>query len=368
MKPATALLCCLCSCLCVPGRAQQASPPIPAAALSQPAAVPPRSAAEGTQSAPATDTRTLSGVVADSDGALVPGAKVTLSFSGSKAHLSTTTDANGHFSFNKVAVGEFTLTFSATGLQGSTVKGTLNADESLELPPVQLRVASDSTNVEVSSLTQQEIATVQLKQEEQQRLAGVVPNFYVTYNWNAAPLDTKQKYSLAAKSLFDPATFFIVAGFAGIEQAMNSFSGYGQEAGGYGKRFGAGMANAGIGTILGGAVFPELFHQDPRYFYKGTGSIGSRVLYSLGSAVIQRGDNGKWQPAYAGVAADFATAAISNLYYPASDQTGVGLTIENGFVNIGTNAAGNLLQEFLLKKLSTGIKSMRKPQSQTIAP
>lgn len=338
------------------------------AGISTPATGPTQPVGQETQSTSSADARTLSGVVADSDGALVPGAKVTLSTAGSKAKPSTMTDTNGHFSFSDVAVGEFTLTISAKGLQGTTVKGSLNPDESLELPPIQLRVAADSTNVEVSSLTQKEIAAVQLKQEEQQRLAGVVPNFYVTYNWNAAPLDTKQKYTLAAKSLFDPATFFIVAGFAGIEQALNSFSGYGQEAGGYGKRYGAGMANAGIGTILGGAVFPELFHQDPRYFYKGTGSIRSRVLYSLGSSVIQRGDNGKWQPAYAGIASDFATAAISNLYYPASDQTGVGLTIENGFVNIGTNAAGNLLQEFLLKKLSTGIKAMRKPQPQTIAP
>lgn len=346
------------------------------AAQQSPAAAP----SAATQTTGAAHWRTLSGEVTDSDGALVPGAKVTLSTAipgggqgggqqggGQKQRRSTLTDGDGHFSFNDMPAGGFTLTVSADGLEGRTVKGTLNPDESLELPPIQLRVAADSTDVVVSSLTEEEVAAVQLKQEEQQRLFGMVPNFYVTYDWTAAALDTRQKYGLAARSLFDPATYVIVAGFAGVEQALNSYSGYGQGAEGYGKRFGAGMANAGIGTMLGGAVFPELFHQDPRYFYKGTGSVPSRISYALERAVVQRGDNGRWQPAYAGVASDFATAAISNLYYPASDQTGTGLTIENGFVNIGMDAAGNLLQEFVLKKLSTGLRAVRKAPAQAPA-
>lgn len=357
MNSPLARLCCLPLLLCLVSRAQQPAMP------TQP---------PGSLQTDTCASRSLSGTVVDSDGALVPGARVTLTTRSStcalKPQTSTVTDADGHFSFDNLPAGDFTLTVAADGLEGTTVSGTLNADESLEMPPVQLRIASDRTEIQVSSLTEHEIAAVQLKQEEKQRLIGVIPNFYVTYDWKAAPLSTKQKYQLAARSLIDPATFVIVGGFAGIEQAMNAYSGYGQGAAGYGKRFGAGMANASIGTILGGAVFPELFHQDPRYFYKGTGSTRSRVLYALSTAVIQRGDNGKWQPAYSGIAADFASGALSNLYFPASDQTGVGLTLENGFVEIGTNALGNLLQEFVLKKLSTGVKLSGKSQTQNPQP
>jgi hypothetical protein len=358
MNSVLARLCCLPLLLCLSSPAEQTATPPAAPSV--------------TQQTDTINPRSLSGTVVDSDGALVAGAKVTLttaaSPNGSKLQASTIADANGHFSFDDVPVGEFTLTVTANGLQGTAVSGSLNADESLELPPIELRIASDSTEIQVSSLTEHEIAALQLKQEEKQRLMGMVPNFYVTYDWKAAALSTKQKYQLAARSLVDPATFVIVGGFAGIEQGLNAFSGYGQGAAGYGKRFGAGMANASIGTILGGAVFPELFHQDPRYFYKGTGSVHSRVLYALSTAVIQRGDNGKWQPAYSGIAADFTSGALSNLYYPASDQTGVGLTLENGFVEIGTNALGNLLQEFVLKKLSTGIKLSRSSQPQSPQP
>jgi Carboxypeptidase regulatory-like domain len=338
------LLCCLPVCLCRPIEAQQT----------------PTSAAQ-TQ-ADGFATRTLSGVITDVDGALVPEAKVTLRSAASTQIQSTVTDASGHFSFNGVEAGAFTLTITAVGMQGTSTQGELNTDESLELPPIALRVASASDEVEVSSLTQQELAEQQIKQEEKQRLVGVIPNFYVTYDWKAAPLTPKQKYKLAVRSMVDPATFIIVGGFAGLEQATDEFSGYGQGAAGYGKRYAAGLADTDIGAMLGGAVLPVLFHQDPRYFYKGTGTVWHRTLYALSTAVIARGDNGRWQPAYAGVLGDFASGAISNLYYPASNRNGAELTIENGFLSVAGTGVGNLLQEFLLKKISSGIKAHGTPQ------
>jgi hypothetical protein len=271
-------------------------------------------------------------------------------------------DSDGHFSFSGVTAGSYTLTVTADGMEPATQRGTLNPDESVELPAIVLRVAAARDEVEVSSLTQQELAEVQIKQEEKQRLVGLVPNFYVTYNWKAAPLTPKQKYKLAMRSIVDPATFIIVGGFAGLEQATNEFSGYGQGAAGYGKRYGAGLADASIGGMLGGAVLPVLFHQDPRYFYKGTGTVWQRTRYALSTAVIARGDNGKWQPAYAGVLGDFGSGAISNLYYPASNRDGAGLTIENGFLAVASDAVGNLLQEFVLKKISSGVKGHATPQ------
>ena len=240
-------------------------------------------------------------------------------------------------------------------MEGATRRGTLNADESLELPAIALKAAV-SEEVVVSGLTQQEVAEKQVKQEEKQRLVGLVPNFYVTYDWNAAPLTPKLKYKMAARSIVDPATFVIVGGFAGIEQATNEFSGYKQGWAGYGKRYGAGFADTAIGGMLGGAVLPVLFHQDPRYFYKGTGTKWHRAMYAISTAVIARGDNGKWQPAYAGLLGDFASGAISNLYYPASNRNGAGLTFVNGALAVAGDAAGNLLQEFVLKKISKGVK------------
>jgi hypothetical protein len=357
MRFVLALLCCLPVCLILSAGAQQI-----------PGAIPDAPAPAGTQmQVDAMAVRTLSGVVTDVDGALVPGATVTLLEAGSTKRRSTVADGNGHFSFSNVAAGPYLLTIIAKGMEPTTQRGTLNPDESVELPAIALGAAT-SEEVEVSSLTQVEIAEMQMKQEEKQRLFGLVPNFYVVYEWNAKPLSAKQKYRLAVRAIVDPATFVITAGFAGIEQATNEFSGYGQGWEGYGKRFGAGMADTAIGGMLGGAVLPVLFHQDPRYFYKGTGTKWQRVGYAISRAVIARGDNGKWQPAYAEVLGDFASGAISNLYYPASNRNGAGLTIENGFLGIASDAATNLLQEFVLKKMITGIKVKATPAGTQAAP
>ncbi|HSY34174.1 MAG TPA: carboxypeptidase-like regulatory domain-containing protein [Acidobacteriaceae bacterium] len=352
MRFVLALLCCLPVCLIQSAGAQQIAGAIPDAPV--PAAGT-QVRAETQVQAEATATRTLSGVVTDMDGALVPGATVTLLENFAVKGRSVVADANGHFSFSDVAAGPYTLTISAPGMQRKTQTGTLNPDESVELPPIALGAAA-SEEVEVSGLTQQEIAEVQMKQEEKQRLVGLVPNFYVSYVWNAAPMTPKQKYKLAVRSIIDPATFAIAAGFAGIEQATDEYSGFGTGWEGYGKRYGALLADGAIGGMLGGAVLPVLFHQDPRYFYKGTGTKWQRTWYAIGTAVIARGDNGKWQPGYAAVLGDFASGAISNLYYPASNRNGAELTIVNGFVAIGSNAVGNILQEFVLKKISTGVK------------
>jgi hypothetical protein len=182
---------------------------------------------------------------------------------------------------------------------------------------------------------------------------GVIPNFYVSYVPGAVPLTTKQKFEIAWKTVIDPVTLVVlVGGAAGVEQAENHFSGYGQGAQGYAKRYGAGYADTITGTFIGGAILPSLLKQDPRYFYKGTGSTPSRILYAVANAVICKGDNGHWQTNYSNILGSLASGGISNIYYPAADRNGAGLTFENAAIGIGATAVTNLLQEFVIRKLT----------------
>ena len=107
---------------------------------------------------------------------------------------------------------------------------------------------------------------------------------------------------------------------------------------------------------MGGAVLPSLFHQDPRYFYKGTGTTRQRLVYALSRAVISRGDNGNWQPNYSGVLGDLSAGAISNLYYAPSDRQGARLTIINGFLGVAGDAMNGVFQEFFLRKVTPKAK------------
>jgi hypothetical protein len=219
------------------------------------------------------------------------------------------------------------------------------------VPQIALSVAENVTDVQVL-LTPTQVAEAQLKDEEKQRVLGVIPNFYVTYDPHPLPLDPKQKFELAWKTTVDPVNFAIVGGIAGVQQALNTFSGYGQGAQGYAKRYGASFADGAIGTFIGSAILPSLLKQDPRYFYKGVGSKRSRILYAIANSVICKGDNGRWQANYSNVLGNLAAGGISNLYYPSNDRNGLGLTFENTAIGIGATAGANLVEEFLMRKLT----------------
>ncbi len=223
------------------------------------------------------------------------------------------------------------------------------------MPEIVLAVAAPTTEVRVE-LTQVEVAQEEIKEQEKQRVLGFIPNFYVTYVPDAAPLTPKQKFELAWRSTIDPFTFVAVGALAGIEQASDDFEGYGQGAEGYAKRYGAGYADVLAGTFIGSAILPSLLKQDPRYFYKGTGSTRSRTLYALANAVICKGDDKRWQPNYSGIVGSFATGGISYLYYPASDRSAE-LFLQNSLIRIAESSIAGVFQEFIVRKLTPHLPS-----------
>jgi hypothetical protein len=208
------------------------------------------------------------------------------------------------------------------------------------------------SEIHVSAEAQVQIADQQIHIEEQQRVLGFMPNYYVNYDRHPVPLTSKQKFKLALHSNIDPFSWLTNAGFAGVQQATNSFKGYGQGMQGFGKRVGANTADGFFSDMIGGAILPSLLHQDPRYFYKGTGTIRSRIGYALANAVVCKGDDMRWQFDFSGILGGLAAGGISNLYYPASNKNDVAVTFEGAGIGLGGAAIQNLLQEFLIKKLT----------------
>jgi Carboxypeptidase regulatory-like domain len=303
---------------------------------------------------------TITGNVVGPDGIAVVGAKVKLTQEGQSVSQEVTSSEDGQFTFTNVAPGSFQLVITSEGFAAHTSTGALHSGEKFTVPQVSMVLATNATEVRVEVSTI-EIAQEQLKDEEKQRVLGVIPNFYVTYFSNAAPLTPKQKYNLACRLNIDPVSFLLAGVTAGTQQARNEFSGYGQGAQGYAKRYGATYANFTISNFLGSAVFPSIFKQDPRYFYKGTGTTRSRALYALANAVICKSDGGHWQVNYSGIIGSLASGGISNLFYPASDRNGPTLTFENTAMSIGSTAIFNLMQEFVLRKLTPKVPNTPNP-------
>jgi hypothetical protein len=293
----------------------------------------------------------LMGTITDVNDEAVVGATVSLAGTAPIDCRTVATDENGFFQFDAVKPETpYEVSVSATGFAPWT-SSSINLDpgQFRLLDAIKLRIATEHATVEVV-YKPIEVATEQVKFEEKQRVLGIVPNFYISYDPHAEPLTTKLKFRLALKVSLDPATIAGIGMLAGAKQAANTPN-YGQGADGYGKRFGAAAADGFSDIIIGGAILPSLLHQDPRYFYQGTGTTGSRIRHAMLNPFIAKGDNGTRQPNYSSLGGDLASSAISNIYYPNSNR-GAEPMLANFAIGTAERVGASLAQEFLLGRLT----------------
>jgi hypothetical protein len=279
---------------------------------------------------------------------------VALEVSSGKEQTTTANDSGG-FVFDDVTPGSpVEVHVQANGFADwESSPLILNPGQFAVVTDIKLKVLADATSITVSA-SRAEIATAQLKVEEQQRVLGFIPNFYVVYDHNAEPLTPKLKFQLATKVMTDPITFVGTAFLAGANQAAD-YPDYSQGLKGYGQRFGAIYANDLTDIMVGGAVLPSILHQDPRYFYQGTGTTKSRLLHALSSPIIARGDNGRLQPNYSSLGGYLASGAIANAYYPESNRGG-GLVLNTFAVDLSADVANAVIQEFVLRRFTPGVR------------
>ena len=204
---------------------------------------------------------------------------------------------------------------------------------------------SSQTQQPGSQKSQHDTAEEQLKQQEHQRVAGVMATFNTTRNPDAVPLSSGQKYRLFFRSAFDPWPFGLTAVVAGINQASDADPEWGQGVQGYAKRYGAAYSDYFTGNFFGNAVLPSLLHEDPRYFQKGSGSFMSRFLWAAASTGWCKRDRGSWGPNWGNVGGNLIGAAIGRVYYPASERT-VADTIDDGLTVSAEGIVGAEVIEF----------------------
>lgn len=295
----------------------------------------------------------LAGTVLDTNGDVVEGARIVLSGKGQTDRVMTS-GGDGQFTITGLPAGTYRLTVTRAGMGIFTSPDLVLQDGEMRfVKKVVLPFNGGVQEVRVYA-SQVQLATQQVHVEESQRVLGIIPNFYSAYDPHAVPMNAKQKFQLAFRSEMDPVTFAGAAALAGAEEYKNIYPGYGTGVAGFGKRFAAQYANDFDSRMIGSALLPSLFRQDPRYFYKGTGTVRSRTLYAIKSAFICRGDNGKPQFDYSHIIGDFAAGSLSNLYYPELNE-GATLIFTNGLIEIGGMAGTNLLREFLLRGITSHV-------------
>jgi hypothetical protein len=302
---------------------------------------------EGKQSKPGK----LVGTVTDVNGDPVPNATVALETPESNDRRTLVTPESGFFEFTDVEPATpYEIKVSAKDFADWTSPTvTIDPGQFKIVTGIQLRIETERTTVDVHYDPVQ-AATAQFQSEERQRVFGFIPNFYVSYQSDPAPLTAKMKFKLALKVSTDPVTAAGVALISASRQAANTPK-YGQGWGAYGERFGSTAADGFSDIMIGGAILPSLLHQDPRYFYQGTGTTGSRVRHAMFSPFVAKGDNGKWQPNYSSLGGDLASSALSNLYYPQANR-GAGLVFGNFAIGTAERIGASLAQEFVFGKFT----------------
>jgi hypothetical protein len=225
--------------------------------------------------------------------------------------LTVVTKDDGSFAFHDVTPGiAYQITVAAEGLAEWNSSVTVEPGQDKTLPEVKLRILAVQRAVTVT-YSSKEVAAQQLKAEEQQRVLGFIPNIFVTYEPHPEPLTAKMKFHLAYKGLTHPTFFAFEAAWAGVQQATDTTD-YRQGARGYGERFGANLASGTSEALFANAILPSLLHQDPRYFYRGSGTKGSRAWHAILAPFVCQGDNGKSQPNYSQMGGSLISAALSN--------------------------------------------------------
>jgi hypothetical protein len=303
-------------------------------------------------SAPEPQAATIIGVVTDADDAVIPGASVTLDGPTADDHIHASSTADGSFVFNNVRPsGSYHVVVAARGFANwSSPAIVLQPGQQMDLTGIKLAVSTVETSV--TAVLPEQVATEQVKNAEQQRVFGVIPNFYVSYDQQFVPLSPKLKFRLAYHSATDVANFAAAAFLAGVNQASDGKPHYVQGAKGYGQRFGAAYTGTVTDIFVGGAILPSLLHQDPRYFYQGTGTKKSRAIHAISAPFVAKGDNGKWQFNYSSISGDLAAGAIANAYYPDGDR-GEELLFRSLAIATGGRIANTLAQEFLFRRVTS---------------
>jgi hypothetical protein len=300
----------------------------------------------------ATQKGSITGTVLDIDGLLVPGALITANGPNPEDKRTAISGQDGRFTVTGIRPAvEYNVVISLKLFADYTPPTiVLGPGQVYRLEDIKLKLAPVAINIEAK--TPEALAIEQEHVETQQRLFGILPNFYVVYDHSFAPLTPQLKYQLAFKASFDVVNGAAALFLGAINQAAHRPD-YREGLIGYGERVGAVYVDGVTDIVFGGAVLPSLLHQDPRYFYEGRNSTKKKRFYhAIEAPFVCKGDNGKNQFNYSSIGGDLISGALSNVYYPPHDR-GLGLVLSTAAIATGGRMVNALAQEFLLSKFTT---------------
>jgi hypothetical protein len=169
--------------------------------------------------------------------------------------------------------------------------------------------------------------------------------FFPDLAYTNKPLNSRQKFLLAADESIAPSGLIASAMSAAISQANDSWPGYGQGWNGYGKRYGATLALNASTDMFGTFLLPSLLHHDPRYFVLSRGSFKQKIAHALKRVVVTPTDAGGQVINVSGLLGPLAAEGLANTYLPDAERT-AGQTFERFGIQLAIIVGSNVAKEF----------------------
>lgn len=133
-------------------------------------------------------------------------------------------------------------------------------------------------------------------------------------------LEWKDKFLLFVHDSYEPLPL-LTAGFnAAIDQAENNDRKFGQGAQGYGRRFGANLADQASRRFFTEFAYPVIFSEDPRYYRLGHGTKRARLLHAVGHTFVAYRDNAKPMFNYSEWLGTTSAVVLGSTYHTSGDH------------------------------------------------
>jgi len=159
------------------------------------------------------------------------------------------------------------------------------------------------------------------------------------------PLSATDKFKLFINQSISPAYLIAAGSSAGISQARNSPSAYGQGWDAFGRRFGAAMGRTSSNAFFCTFLLPTVLRQDPRFYPQVNPSFWDSVKYSAKRLVVIRSDDGRNVFNSSGVFGTMMAEGLGNAYLPVSQQT-AGKSLERVGTDLAWRFAGNMFKNY----------------------
>ena len=160
------------------------------------------------------------------------------------------------------------------------------------------------------------------------------------------PLSVSGKFRLAVANVSDPFSVMITALDSEFGNATGPASPLPRGADGFGDRFGISMAGQASGEFFSTFLVSSIFHQDPHYHRDPGAPARSRIGRALSYVVITRSDSGTRMFNFAEFLGTAASSIVEGSIHPEWKRD-AGASAQRIFISIGSDAAWNLMTEFL---------------------